>query len=200
MWSGTAKGTVDRNYPLWEATCWLQSPPPFPPPQLFRSSWGQRLSFPRCLLVLGLSLVTGTEASCQIPHQSSTSLVIFTRDLVVSAHFSARFNSTSLLRGLKLPGREVFANLRFGESSAQNNSDLNLQPVDLQGRGFLVRRQLMGLYSKAEFISWLLTPLLMPFGATALANKIISWMNEVVHLFIHPTNIYKTKTNVQVLQ
>lgn len=84
------------------------------------------------------------------PTPAITSLVIFTGDLVVSAHFSVRFNSTRLLRGLELPGREVFANLRFGESCAQNNnSDLNLQPADLQGRGFLVRWQLMGLYSKA---------------------------------------------------
>jgi hypothetical protein len=56
----------------------------------------------------------------------------------------------------------VFANLWFGESCAQNNnSDLNLQPTDLQGRGFLVRWQLMGLYPKAWFISCLLTPLLL---------------------------------------
>ena len=135
-------GAVDLDSPLWGA---MSTPPP--------SSGGHRRSeilLPRCLFAAGLSLVTGAEASRWIPHQPSTRLVMFTRDLVVSAHFSARFNSTRRLWGLKLPGREVFANLWFGESCAQNNySDFNLQPADLQGRRFLVKWQLMGFYPQA---------------------------------------------------
>ena len=52
----------------------------------------------------------------------------------------------------------------------------------------------MGLYPKAEFISCLLTPLLLSLGASASAGKIISRMNEMAHSFVRFTNIYKTKT------